>query len=345
MKQKRIGVAGLLVMALLIVSLLLPACAGEEEATPTPTQEPSPTPTPAQVIKNPNVFVEATIGEVDSLDPAYHYDTASGEVIEAIYDPLIYYDGTSTSEFVPRLATEWTISEDGKTYRFKIRQGVTFHNGNALTPEDVEYSFERGMVQDYGAGPQWMLLEPLLGIQTTRPSEGELIPLEDITSAVEVDGDWVQFNLVAPYPPLMAILAQTWSSIVDKEWCIENGDWDGTQASYEALNDPPSGGSPLQEIANGCGPFELEFWEAADRVSMLRYDDYWDTPANFERFIYKVVDEWTTRKLELLAGDADWAYVPRAYIGELEDVEGLTIYKDLPQMQGDAFFFQFDISE
>jgi peptide/nickel transport system substrate-binding protein len=345
MKQKRIGVAGLLVMALLIVSLLLPACAGEEEATPTPTQAPSPTPTPAQVIKNPNVFVEATIGEVDSLDPAYHYDTASGEIIEAIYDPLIYYDGASTSEFVPKLATEWTISEDGKTYRFKIRQGVTFHNGNALTPEDVEYSFERGMVQDYGAGPQWMFLEPLLGIQTTRPSEGELIPLEDITNAVEVDGDWVQFNLVAPYPPFMAILAQTWSSIVDKEWCIENGDWDGTQASYEALNDPPSGGSPLQEIANGCGPFELEFWEAADRVSMLRNDDYWDTPANFERFIYKVVDEWTTRKLELLAGDADWAYVPRAYIGELEDVEGLTIYKDLPQMQGDAFFFQFDISE
>jgi peptide/nickel transport system substrate-binding protein len=314
MKQKRIGVAGLLVMALLIVSLLLPACAGEEEATP--TQEPSPTPTPAQVIKNPNVFVEATIGEVDTLDPAYAYDTASAEVIEAIYDPLIYYDGTSTSEFVPRLATEWTISEDGKTYRFKIREGVTFHNGNALTPEDV-----------------------------TRPSEGELIPLEDITNAVEVDGDWVQFNLVAPYPPFMAILAQTWSSIVDKEWCMENGDWDGTQASYEALNDPPSGGSPLQAIANGCGPFELEFWEAADRVSMLRYDDYWDTPANFERFIYKVVDEWTTRKLELLAGDADWAYVPRAYIGELEDVEGLTIYKDLPQMQADAFFFQFDISE
>jgi peptide/nickel transport system substrate-binding protein len=296
-------------------------------------------------IKNPTTFVQATIGDPDSLDGAYAYDTASAENIQSIYDPLLWFDGTSTSEFVPALATEWTISEDGMTYRFKIRQGVTFHNGNTLTPEDVEYSFERGMVQDYGAGPQWMILEPLLGIQTTRPSEGELIPLEDITNAVEVDGDWVQFNLVAPYQPFLAILAQSWSSIVDKEWAMANDDWDGTQASYEELNDPPSGGSPLQDIANGTGPFMLDYWDVGVEIVLVRNDDYWGGPAPLERFIYKVIDEWTTRKLELLAGDADWAYVPRANIGELEGVEGLTVFKDLPQMQADAFFFQFDISE
>ena len=329
MKQKRGSRAVIVVVALILVSMLIPACAVEEgeEAE----------------IKNPNTFISADIGGVDSLDPAYGYDTASGEQTQTIYDPLIFYDGVSTTEFVPMLATEWTISEDGKTYRFKIREGVKFHNGNDLTPEDVEYSFERGMVQDYGAGPQWMFFEPLLGIQTSRTDDG-LIPLEDITKAVEVDGQWVQFNLVAPYEPFMQILCGPWGSIVDKEWCIENGDWEGTQASYEALNDPPAGGSPLQSIANGTGPFMLERWDAGVEISLVRNDNYWRGPANFERFIKKVVDEWTTRKLMLEAGDADWVFVPRAYYSELEGVEGLTVYKDLPMMVVDGFFFQFAIS-
>jgi peptide/nickel transport system substrate-binding protein len=168
--------------------------------------------------------------------------------------------------------------------------------------------------------------------------------LEDITNKVEVDGDWVQFNLFAPYEPFLQIVAGAWGSIVDKEWCIENGDWDGTQESYEALNNPPSGGSPLQSIANGTGPFMLDRWDAGVEVVLTRNDDYWRTPANFETFVYKIVDEWTTRKLMLEAGDADWAYVPHQYYDEMEGVEGLLVYKDLPQIQVDSFFFQHDIN-
>jgi len=349
MRKKTIGKLGLLVSALLLVCMLLSACAPEQPPAPgpAPAPAPGPAPTPAPpptpAIKNPDIFIQATIGDIDSLDPVYGYDTASGEQTQSIYDPLIWYDGGSTTKFVPALATEWNISEDGKTYRFKIRKGVKFHNGNDLTPEDVEYSFERGMVQDYGAGPQWMFFEPLLGIGSSRTDDG-LIPLEDIKNAVEVDGDWVQFNLVAPYEPFMQILAGPWGSIVDKEWCIENGDWDGTQESYEALNDPEAGGSPLQSIANGTGPFMMERWDAGVEISLVRNDNYWKGPANFERFITKVVDEWTTRKLMLQAGDADWVYVPRDYISELEGVEGLTVYKDLPELSVDSFFFQFDIS-
>jgi len=320
---------------LLVTALVLASCV---EAVPGEQEE--------SEIKNPDTFIYATIGDTDSLDPAYAYDSASNEKIQAIYETLLFFDGESTTEFVPVLATEWDISADGKTYRFKIPEGVKFHNGNDLTPEDVEYSFERGMVQDYGAGPQWMIFEPLFGTDThsSRTADG-LMPLEDITSKVEVEGDWVQFNLVAPYEPFLQILAGSWGSIVDKEWCIANGDWDGTQASYEKLNDPASGDSPLQSIANGTGPFELERWDAGVETSLVRNDNYWGEPANFERVIIKVVDEWTTRKLMLEAGDADSVYVPRAYIEELEGVEGLLVYKDLPTLQVDAFFFQFAISE
>ena len=324
---------------LLVTALVLASCGeaapGEQEEEEEEEEE--------LEIKNPDTFISATIGDVESLDPAYAYDTASSTQIQAIYESLLWYDGASTSEFVPVLATEWTVSADGKTYRFKIRNGVKFHNGNDLTPEDVEYSFERGMVQDYGAGPQWMIFEPLLGIGTSRIDDG-LIPLADITGAVEVDGDWVQFNLVAPYEPFLQILTQTWSNIVDKEWSIANGDWDGTQASYETLNDPPAGGSPIQAITNGTGPFKLERWDAGVEISLVRNDNYWRAPANFERYITKVVEEWTTRKLMLEAGDADYVYVPRAYTGELEDVEGLLVYKDLPAMSVDGIFFQFAIN-
>jgi peptide/nickel transport system substrate-binding protein len=162
MKRRILHRAWLLVVLLLVASMVLPACAGGAGGE----------------IKNPDTFIMATIGDIDSLDPAYAYDTASGEAQQLIYETLIFYDGASTTEFVPMLATEWNMSSDGMTYRFKIREGVKFHNGDDLTPEDVEYTFERGMVQDYGAGPQWMFFEPLLGGMSSRDVEPR-IPLED----------------------------------------------------------------------------------------------------------------------------------------------------------------------
>ncbi len=335
----------LLLSALLTVVLLvitLPACTtGEGPAAP---GEEVPT---KPEVKNPGTYIYATIGPWDSLDPAYSYDTASGEVIQAVYEPLLSnWESESTTEYTPILATEWTVSEDGKTYRFKIREGVKFQNGSTLTPEDVEYSIERGMVQDYGAGPQWMIFEPLFGADThgSRSDDG-LIPLDEIKSKVEVDGQWVQFNLAAPYEPFLQILSQPWGSIVDKEWSIENGDWDGSQASYEELNDPESGSSPLQVIMNGTGPFKLERFEAAVETVLIRNEDYWREPANLDRVIIKVVEEWTTRRLMLEAGDADSVYVPRAHIAEMEGISNLKVYSDLPALENVAMFFQFNISE
>jgi peptide/nickel transport system substrate-binding protein len=295
-------------------------------------------------VKNPGVFVVADTFDIVSLDPACAYDTYSAAQIQNIYETLVKFDGNSTSEFVPALATEWTISEDGKTYRFKIRDGVSFHNGNPLTPEDVEYSFERGMVQDYSLGPQWMFFEPLFGLgnYTSRTDSG-LIPLEDIKSKIEVDGQWVQFNLATPYEPFLQILASSWGSIVDMNWCIENGDWDGTQESYEALNDPVSGASPLNSITNGTGPFKLAYWEPGNGITLVRNDDYWGTPAPFETVITEVVDEWGTRRVMLETGDVDCAFVPLEAIGIVKEMAGVQVYEDLLTLGNQAFFFQFDI--
>ncbi len=295
-------------------------------------------------IKNPDTFVIAVIADISSLDPAYGYDTASSGQIQNIYETLIKFDGQSTSDFIPCLATEWTISEDGKTYRFKIREGVSFHSGNPLTPDDVEYSFERGMVQDYSLGPQWMFFEPLFGLgnYTSRTDDG-LIPLEEIKSKVEVDGQWVQFNLATPYEPFLQILASSWGSIVDMDWCIENGDWNGTEESYDGLNNPVSGGSPINSLTNGTGPFMLELWEPGIQIWLVRNDNYWGTPASFERVITQIVGEWGTRKLLLELGDADCALVPNEQFLEVKEMPGILVYDNVPMLLNQALFFQFDI--
>ena len=301
-------------------------------------------------IKNPDTIIVATIGEPESLDPAWAYDTASGEVIFNVYETLIFFKGNRTDVFEPRIAESWTISEDGLTYKFKIRKGIKFHNGNPLTPEDVEYSFERAMVQDRDGGPVWMLLEPLLGIDTTRefnlsnPAEAEKLG-RMIDEAVEVQGDYVIFHLKRPYPPFMCILAQSWASIVDKEWCIEQGDWPGWKdyKQWVKYNNPKV--PPLQEKMMGTGPFKFVRWEHGVEVVLERFEEYWRGPAKIKRVIIKRVPEWSTRKMMFLAGDADIIDVPRAHIKELEGIKGIRCYKNLPTLVlSPAMFFQFKIA-
>ena len=109
-------------------------------------------------------FVDVTIGDADTFDPALSYDTASGEVIQNVYETLVFYDGEATDKFVPQLAESWTTSDDGTVWTFNIRQGVKFHEGGDLTASDVAYSFQRGLLQGGYSSPQWLLAEPFFGV-------------------------------------------------------------------------------------------------------------------------------------------------------------------------------------
>jgi len=331
-----------------LVTTVSPTTAATTETTPTKPP-----------IKNPDTIIVATIGEPETLDPAWAYDTASGEVIFNIYNTLIFFDREHVDKFVPMIAEKvpsvenGLVKDGGKTIIFPIRKGIKTHDGGEITPEDVEYSFERAMIQERDGGPVWMLLEPLLGVESLSEL-GDLSDPEDaqrigemIDAAVEVEGDNVVFHLAKPFPltTFLQIWSQTWASIVDKECAIKHGAWPGNKDNwvevFKKYHNPET--PELQEADCGSGPFMLEKWEHGKQISLIRFDDYFQGPAKIRRAIIKKVDEWSTRKLMFLKGDADIIDVPRQHAQELEGAPNIRVYKNLPTLAVTALFFTFEI--
>jgi peptide/nickel transport system substrate-binding protein len=290
-------------------------------------------------VKNPNTFVLATYGTLRTLDPAVCYDATGSQRIWNIYETLVFFDGSHTDRFVPVLATEVPtlanggISPDGKTYIFRIRKGVQFHEGGELTPDDVAYSFKRNMIVDPDGGPMWMLLEALTGYASTRDKDGNIIDgiFETIDNAVEVKGNDIVFHLPAPFPPLMSILAYSASCILDKEWAISKGCWDGNISHSARYNNPAPGREPLQKIANGTGAFQMKLWEPSKQFVFERFVSYWGPKPRLKTAVIKYVKEWSTRKLMLQNGDADRVTVDIPHIAEVATMKDLKLYEN-PQL-------------
>jgi len=295
--------------------------------------------TPKVVVKNPGVIIYARPGEPRSFDPAYETWYGTREIIQNVYETLVFYDGTYADKYVPRLAESWYVSDDGLTWVFKIREGIKFHNGDVMTPEDVEYSFERGIIQDRAGARLYLLTYPLTGIPTVRAIDFDNITQvkelgRTIDEAIESNSTHVILHLKFPYPPLLAVLCQSWFSVMNKDWCIEKGDWPGfvkegpnAYTEWPKWNNPRVEDLPHRFEICGTGPFMLERYETGEMVVLKRFDDYWRGPAKIERVIIKYVQEWSTRKLMLQTGDADMILVPAAHYAELEGLEGVTYYE------------------
>jgi peptide/nickel transport system substrate-binding protein len=273
-------------------------------------------------IKNPDSYIEAVIGDLETLDPAWHYDTSSATAIFNIYDTLVFYDGEHVDKFVPMLAESWTISPDGSTYTFKIRKGVKFHEGGDLTADDVAYSFQRALLQDRSGGPIHMVIEPILdvaSIDELAKKVGDLKACQMVLDAIKVTApDTVTINLAFPFGPFLQILAGSWMSVIDKEWAIARGDWDGKCDNWRKWWDPKAEASKLFDVANGTGPYKLVKWDKGKELILERNDAYWRGPAKIKYYIRKVVPEWGTRLAMFEAGDADSIDVPRPFVAAME---------------------------
>ena len=338
---------------------------------------------PVPAAKNPDTIVEATYGSPESLDPAWAYDTASGEIILNVYQTLLFPNKSSATEFVPMLATKWDISSDGKTYTFYIRQGVKFHDGQDLTPEDVAYSFWRGMIQDRSGGPQWILLQPFFGLDV-QSFQNDVVgkqfnndwtqAAQAVEQAVTFDNNagTVTMHLKQPYGPMLQILSGTWASIVSKAWVTQQGGWDGDPATAQKFHDPAAEQDELFKVMNGTGPYKLDRWAPGEEVDLIRNDNYWQTtplwtggpsgPAKTQHVIIKDVPEWGTRFSMFKSGDADLVTVDRQYVSQVDPLVRDTcdyqtnqctttnpngsfrLYSGLPTVVADTIFMNEDVN-
>jgi len=301
-------------------------------------------------VPNPDTYIVATIGDLETLDPAWAYDTASATAIFNIYETLVFYEGEHIDKFIPLLAESWTVSADGLVYRFKIRKGIKFHEGGVLTPEDVVYSFQRALIQDRSGGPIHMLTEVLLEAASTvelADKVGDDEAFRQIQEAVKLVGDEVVFKLHYPFAPFIQILAGSWGCIVDKEWVIAQGGWDGSK-NWRKWNDPAAEDSELFNKANGTGPFKLERWLPGEEISFVRFAGYWRGPAKLARAVIKVVPEWGTRLAMFEAGDVDTIAVPRAYVAAMEPLVKAgkaRLHGPFPGTIAQSGFFNFNVKE
>jgi peptide/nickel transport system substrate-binding protein len=318
-------------------------------ATPEPVQE------KVFTSPDPDTLVFASISEgIDTVDPAWNYESEGDAAILDVYDQLVTYAGREASEFVPALATEWEISNEGKTYTFKIREGVKFHEGQDLTAEDVAYTIQRGVLQGGTWSPQWLYTEPFFGTGIY-----DIAELVDDTGALDDDPDGIKaadpdklmaacetlmdvvqyddaagtvtFNLSQAWGPFLATLAQSWGSILDKGWAIEQGAWDGDCATWQDYYAVTSETSPLRDVMNGTGPYKLESWTPGEEVVFVSNENWWrteplieggPTAPSIKRVVKKGVTEWGTRFAMMQAGDADFTDVPRENVAQIDPMVG-----------------------
>jgi peptide/nickel transport system substrate-binding protein len=331
--RKLLGLLSLLVVFSMLIAACGPTATQAPGGEPAQPSEPTGGEPTGMTSKDPTSFVDATIGDLDTLDPALAYDTASAEVLQNVYETLVFYDGAATDKFVPQLAESWELSDDGMTYTFHIRSGVKFHDGADLTASDVAYSYQRGLLQGGTASPQWLLAEPFFGVGVDDISavvdpEGSLYDdreglsaadpatlvaaCEQVKSAIVADdaAGTVTMTLASPWGPFLPTIAQSWGSIMDEDWVKANGGWDGSCDTWQNFYAMQSSEDPFSGITNGTGPFKLDHWTPGEEIALTRNDAYWREPAKLENVTIRIVEEWGTRFSMLQAGDADTVDVP-----------------------------------
>lgn len=217
---------------------------------------------------------------IKSLDPGRTVETTSNMINHATYDSLVTFDGEDLTTPKPSLATEWKLSEDGKTYTFKLRRNVRFASGNPFTSADVKWSFER--VQHLKSNPAF-LLSAVDEIQTPDPYT-------------------VVLKLKAPNPALLPILSSSSLGVVDSKLVTAHGG----DASVDA-KDRDKAESFLNGQSAGTGAYVRERYVPEQEVVLVKNPQHWRGAPKLDRIVIRNITEPATQKLQLERGDLDIA--------------------------------------
>ena len=290
-----------------------------------------------------DTYVWQTFGGVDTLDPAMAYDTSSGAILENIYEPLMGYQGDKVDTYAPRLATGYTISQDGKTVTYKLRQGVKFQSGNDFTCADVKYTIERDLVTNNPASAIWFLASSFLGesgnadavlgnkdgTQAYRDAHAAEYKayFQKIQGAVTCpDPHTAVMHLAAPDPAFIAKMAFPAAFPLDSKWAMDNGTWDGTEATWEKHIGQDGHNTYLNDHASGTGAYQLVSWTPGQRLVAKANDNYWGGAPAIKNVLYQIVNDQNARILALKNGDADRIDLNRSALSQVEGLPGVKVY-------------------
>jgi len=284
--------------------------------------------------------------DIPTLDPGVTYDTGSGQVVENLYETLLDYKGSSLRDLEPKLATSWALSDGGRVVTFKLRDGVKFHTGNALTCTDAEYSLRRNLVTNSSNSGNWFISQALLGTQSNAKDDPTNVTWAKISAAVKCD-DQGQLVLTMPQadPAILPKLAYIGQAIVDSKHAIQLGEWDGTEASWKTWVGKDLTGGALDKDPSGTGAYKLVKRDA-NSLAASAFDGYWGTKPTIQNVLIQKVPEDAARQQALLKGDADVAETAgRAVIEQqLRGKPGIAVIDDLPNTSSFAIFMNEKIS-
>ena len=191
------------------------------------------TPPPTAAPKKGGTLIAARAADAKGLDPHKQTAFSSFRMLEMIYDPLFTFD--KDLKVVPNLAEAWKWSEDGKTLTVTLRKNVKFHDGGAMTSEDVKFSFERVLDEKTGAA--------------ARSS------FTGITKMDAPDANTIVFTLSAPNAALPAAMTSLNAAIISKKQV--------------------SGGADPAKVDVGTGAFMIDKWEPDRTFTMKANKDFW----------------------------------------------------------------------
>jgi peptide/nickel transport system substrate-binding protein len=198
---------------------------------------------------------EPTVG----FDPQVAQAYFDQQIVAQFYEGLLSLD--SKGQIKPGLAKSYQ-QVDSTTYRFTLRDGVTFHDGTKLTTDDVIFSLER-------------LMDPAIKSPYTQQYK--------IKTVTAPDASTIEIKLSTAQPSLYNFLARPWSgAIMSKKWTTSRT------------------GNQLKQTENGTGPFALKKWSKGISIELSGYKGYWDKPKPYlDTVIYRLIPDETSRVASL----------------------------------------------
>ncbi len=254
----------------------------------------------------------AASGDSLTLDPHAQNEGPTHTLSHQMYEGLLQRD--MAGEIIPALATSWEVTDDPSVWRFDLRQGVTFHEGQDFTADDVVFSLERAMK------PTSAMKELLTAVQEVRK-------VDDHTVEIVTDG---------PAPLLPANLTNLF--MMDEGWTTENG-------AAEPQDFAAGGDSFAAQNVNGTGAYTLQSRAVDERTVLQAFENYWgigEFPLEVTEIVYTPIQSAATRVAALLSNEVDLIQdVPVQDIGRVSAQDGLKV-ETAPQNR--TIFFGMDQS-